>query len=199
MRILISATLAVSGVIHAHLYIHGYRHIPTVGRAFLLQASEFYALAVLILVGAPACFRWARAVLSLGTLIAFARRTPSGCSGSPSGDGTRPMRWSASSPSCWRWRWWRPPGPRRQQNTIDDVTHSRTLNRQPIRGGEGHVLPAILFIRRRLACAAAGAHPRLRRSSCRAAASRRSRHRSAGRPCHQPAGCDAAPKSSWSR
>jgi hypothetical protein len=72
MRILISATLAVSGVIHAHLYIHGYRHIPTVGRAFLLQASEFYALAVLILVGAPACFRWAGAVLSLGTLIAFA-------------------------------------------------------------------------------------------------------------------------------
>jgi ketosteroid isomerase-like protein len=43
-----------------------------VGRAFLLQASEFYALAVLILVGAPACFRWAGAVLSLGTLIAFA-------------------------------------------------------------------------------------------------------------------------------
>jgi hypothetical protein len=72
IRVGISATLAVSGVIHAYLYIDGYRHIPTVGPAFLLQASVFCALALLILVGAPTWFSWAGAALSVGTLIAFA-------------------------------------------------------------------------------------------------------------------------------
>jgi hypothetical protein len=72
LRVGISATLAISGVIHADLYIHGYRHIPTVGPAFLLQASVFCALAVLIVVGAPDWFSWAGAALSVGTLIAFA-------------------------------------------------------------------------------------------------------------------------------
>ena len=41
LRVGIGATLAVSGVIHAYLYIHGYNHVPTVGPAFLLQASMF--------------------------------------------------------------------------------------------------------------------------------------------------------------
>jgi hypothetical protein len=72
IRVGISATLAVSGVIHAYLYIHGYHYIPTVGPAFLLQASVFCALAVLILVGAPDWLSWAGAALSVGTLIAFA-------------------------------------------------------------------------------------------------------------------------------
>ena len=72
LRIGIAATLVVSGVIHADLYIHGYKHIPTVGPAFLLQASMFCALAVLILAGAPEWFRWAGALLSVGTLIALA-------------------------------------------------------------------------------------------------------------------------------
>ena len=72
LRVGISATLAISGVIHADLYIHGYRHIPTVGPAFLLQASVFCALAVLVVVGAPDWFSWAGAALSVGTLIAFA-------------------------------------------------------------------------------------------------------------------------------
>ena len=53
MRVGIGATLAVSGVIHAYLYIHGYNHVPTVGPAFLLQASMFCALAVLVLAGGP--------------------------------------------------------------------------------------------------------------------------------------------------
>ena len=72
LRLGIAATLVVSGVIHADLYIHGYKHIPTVGPAFLLQASMFCALAVLILAGAPEWFRWAGALLSVGTLIALA-------------------------------------------------------------------------------------------------------------------------------
>jgi hypothetical protein len=81
LRLAISATLAVSGIIHADLYIHGYRHIPTIGSAFLLQASGFCALAVLILAGAPESFRWAGAVLSVGTLTAFALSRTTGLFG----------------------------------------------------------------------------------------------------------------------
>ena len=72
MRVGIGATLAVSGVIHAYLYIHGYNHVPTVGPAFLLQASMFCALAVLVLAGGPYSLQLAGALLSVGTLIAFA-------------------------------------------------------------------------------------------------------------------------------
>ena len=72
VRVAISATLAVSGLIHAYLYVHGYNHIPTIGPAFLLQASGFCALAALILVGGPDWLSWAAALLSVGTLIAFA-------------------------------------------------------------------------------------------------------------------------------
>jgi hypothetical protein len=48
IRVGVSATLAVSGVIHAYLYVDGYSHIPTIGPAFLLQAVVFCVLAVLI-------------------------------------------------------------------------------------------------------------------------------------------------------
>jgi hypothetical protein len=73
VRFGVAATLAVSGVIHAYLYIDGgYRYIPTVGTGFLIQASIFCALAVLILVGAPQLFSWAGGVLSIGALGAFA-------------------------------------------------------------------------------------------------------------------------------
>ena len=81
LRLGIAATLAVSGVVHADLYIHGYNHIPTVGPAFLLQASMFCALAVLILAGAPEWFRWAGALLSVGTMIAFALSRTTGLFG----------------------------------------------------------------------------------------------------------------------
>jgi len=64
MRVGIGATLAVSGVIHAYLYIHGYNHVPTVGPAFLLQASMFCALAVLVLAGGPYWLQLAGALLS---------------------------------------------------------------------------------------------------------------------------------------
>ncbi|HUO40912.1 MAG TPA: hypothetical protein VMU34_25100 [Mycobacterium sp.] len=72
LRVGISATLAVSGLIHAYLYVQSYRYIPTVGPGFLLQASIFCALAVLILVGAPDWFSWLAGLLSMGALIAFA-------------------------------------------------------------------------------------------------------------------------------
>jgi hypothetical protein len=72
LRLGIAATLAVSGVSHAYLYIHGYRHIPNIGPAFLLQASVCFALAVLLVIGGPAWLRWAAAGLAAGSLVAFA-------------------------------------------------------------------------------------------------------------------------------
>ena len=68
----VAATLAVSGVIHAYIYVHGYRYVPTIGPAFLLQASVFCALAVLILVGGPDWLQWAGGVASVAALAAFA-------------------------------------------------------------------------------------------------------------------------------
>jgi hypothetical protein len=71
MRIGIAATLAISGVVHAYLYVHGYRHIPAIGNAFLAQASAFVALAILILVGGPGWLRLAAGVGAAGALVAF--------------------------------------------------------------------------------------------------------------------------------
>jgi hypothetical protein len=72
MRIALSLTLGVSGVVHAYLFIHGYRHIPSVGTAFLIQGSAFIALAVLILAGGPRWLQWVAGVAALGSLVAFA-------------------------------------------------------------------------------------------------------------------------------
>ncbi len=72
MRLGIAASLAGSGIGHAHLYIHGYHHIPHIGPAFLLQASVSLAVAALLVIGGPAWLRWAAAALSVGSLVAFA-------------------------------------------------------------------------------------------------------------------------------
>jgi hypothetical protein len=72
LRTAISASLAASGVVHAYLYIHGYRDIATVGPAFLLQGSVFCALALLILGGAPAWLQLVAAIGAAGSLVAFA-------------------------------------------------------------------------------------------------------------------------------
>ena len=71
IRIALFASLAASGVVHAYLYVDGYRDIPTVGPAFLLQGSAFCALAVLILAGGPAWLRLAAAIGAAGSLLAF--------------------------------------------------------------------------------------------------------------------------------
>jgi hypothetical protein len=71
LRAGISVTLAVSGLIHAELYVHGYRYVPTIGLAFLAQASVFVALAILIAVGGPSWLRWAAGLGALA-LVAFA-------------------------------------------------------------------------------------------------------------------------------
>ncbi|WP_231983742.1 hypothetical protein [Mycobacterium sp. E2733] len=72
IRIGLAASLAVSATSHAYLYVHGYRHIPDVGAAFLFQASASFAIAPLILLGGPAWLRWAGAALAGGSLVAFA-------------------------------------------------------------------------------------------------------------------------------
>lgn len=70
-RIGIALTLAVSGVSHAYLYIHGYQHIPKVGAAFVVQASISFAVAVLILFGGPGWLQWIAALVAGGSLTAF--------------------------------------------------------------------------------------------------------------------------------
>ncbi|WP_213015357.1 MULTISPECIES: hypothetical protein [unclassified Rhodococcus (in: high G+C Gram-positive bacteria)] len=71
LRIGISASLAVSGYIHADLYRHGDRHIPVVGPSFLLQAAAAFAIAVLLLLGGPFLLRLAAAAVAGGALVGF--------------------------------------------------------------------------------------------------------------------------------
>lgn len=70
-RVGIAAAMAVSGISHAYLYIHGYQHIPTIGAAFILQASVSFGVAVLILIGGPGWLRWAATMVAGGALVAF--------------------------------------------------------------------------------------------------------------------------------
>jgi drug/metabolite transporter (DMT)-like permease len=70
-RLALAVALAVSGVSHAYLYIHGYHHIPTIGTAFVVQASVSFALALLIVIGGPPWLQWAAAALAGGALGAF--------------------------------------------------------------------------------------------------------------------------------
>ena len=87
LRIAAAACLAVTGYIHADLYVHGYRVIPFVGTAFLVQASASFAVALLLLVGAvvtvePWALRLAAVALAAGALAGFAASVPSGSSAS---------------------------------------------------------------------------------------------------------------------
>jgi hypothetical protein len=70
-RIGLAASLAISAAIHGYLYVHGYRHIPMIGIAFLIQASVSFALALLIVVGGPGWLQWGAAALAGGSLVAF--------------------------------------------------------------------------------------------------------------------------------
>jgi hypothetical protein len=77
----IAASLAVSGVSHATLYAQGYRQIPMIGTAFLFQASVFFAVAVLVLVGGPDWLVWAAGALAAMALGAFALSRTIGIAG----------------------------------------------------------------------------------------------------------------------
>jgi len=71
-RVALAACLAGTGAVHAVLYVGGYRSIPAVGPAFLLQASASFAVALLLLAAAPAVLRLLAAGLAAGALLGFA-------------------------------------------------------------------------------------------------------------------------------
>ena len=71
IRMAMAAALTVTGISHAYLYVHGYQHIPSIGTAFVVQASVSFALAVLILIGGPSWLQWAGAAVCGGALGAF--------------------------------------------------------------------------------------------------------------------------------
>jgi hypothetical protein len=71
LRLGLAASLAISAFSHAYLYIHGYQHIPTIGTAFLIQASVSFSLALLIVAGGPWWLQWAAAAVAGGSLVAF--------------------------------------------------------------------------------------------------------------------------------
>lgn len=70
-RVAVAATLTASGVIHAQLYLDGYRFIHDIGVMFLVQASVSFAVAALFLVGAPVGLRIVGAGVALGALAGF--------------------------------------------------------------------------------------------------------------------------------
>ena len=72
LRLVLAASLAATGAIHAYLYIHGYQHIPMIGTAFLIQASVSFSLALLIVANGPRWLDWAAAAMAGGSLVAFA-------------------------------------------------------------------------------------------------------------------------------
>lgn len=67
----VAGGLLLSAASHGYLYVHGYQHIPVVGRGFLALASASAALAVLIALGGPLWLRAAALLTSLGALVAF--------------------------------------------------------------------------------------------------------------------------------
>jgi hypothetical protein len=81
VRLGLAVSLTISAASHAYLYVHGYRHIPTIGTAFMIQASLSFAVALLILIGGPGWLRWAGAALAAGSLVAFVMSRTVGLSG----------------------------------------------------------------------------------------------------------------------
>jgi hypothetical protein len=80
-RLGIAAGLALTGYLHADLYVHGYRGLHVIGPSFLWLAGASFALAALFVVAAllvaavavpePALLRLAAAGLAAGALVGF--------------------------------------------------------------------------------------------------------------------------------
>ncbi len=81
VRLGLAVSLTGSAASHAYLYVHGYHHIPTIGTAFMIQASLSFAIALLILIGGPGWLSWAGATLAAGSLVAFVMSRTVGLSG----------------------------------------------------------------------------------------------------------------------
>jgi hypothetical protein len=76
LEVLAAGALAVSGFIHAQLYVDGYRFLHVVGVLFLLQAAASFALTALLLAGllarTPVWIHLGAAGAALGALGGFA-------------------------------------------------------------------------------------------------------------------------------
>ncbi|MFJ9779630.1 hypothetical protein ACIRSS_08605 [Amycolatopsis sp. NPDC101161] len=81
LRLATAVCLGVSGYVHAQLYVGGYRVIPVIGPAFLLQAAGALAVAILVLAGGPPLIRLAAAGLAAGALAGFALSRTTGLFG----------------------------------------------------------------------------------------------------------------------
>jgi|SRR6185437_10699560 hypothetical protein len=72
VRGLTAVATAVTGYVHASLYVDGgYRVIPTVGPGFLLLSSGAFAVAVLLLIGGSPVLRLGAAGVAAGALGGF--------------------------------------------------------------------------------------------------------------------------------
>ena len=72
VRVVTAAATAVTGLVHAHLYVDGgYRVIHVVGPAFLLLSSGAFAVAALLLIGSSPVLRLGAAAVAAGALGGF--------------------------------------------------------------------------------------------------------------------------------
>jgi hypothetical protein len=71
-RIAAALCLAGTALVHAQLYLDGYRTLPGIGPAFLLTAAGGFALAVLLPVSDAGILRLGAAALAVGALAGFA-------------------------------------------------------------------------------------------------------------------------------
>lgn len=119
LRVGICIAVAVSGYVHYDLYRGGYRYIHLIGPSFLVQAAASFAIAVLLLLGAPFTLRIAAAGLAGGALAAFTLSRTVGIVGFTE-IGWEPAPKAAISvvaeiatiamvlaSGLLRWRWWR--------------------------------------------------------------------------------------------
>jgi hypothetical protein len=72
VRVLTAVATAVTGYVHASLYVDGgYRVIPTIGPAFLLLSSGAFAVSALLLIGGSPVPRLGAAAVACGAFGGF--------------------------------------------------------------------------------------------------------------------------------
>lgn len=72
VRVLTAVATAVTGYVHADLYLTGgYRSIPTIGPSFLVLSSSAFAVAALLLIGTSPVLRLGAAGIAAGALGGF--------------------------------------------------------------------------------------------------------------------------------
>src|ERR1051326_4467727 len=82
VRVLTAVATAVTGYVHADLYLNGgYRVIPTIGPSFLGLASGAFAVAALLLIGTSPVLRRGAAGVAAGALGGFLLSRPVGVAG----------------------------------------------------------------------------------------------------------------------